>query len=257
MDMLGAEMLAALALQVAWGADEALDDAPIDRMAAALVAVPQALSPAAVPPQTPRRGAAARAQQEAAGANTLEALYRTLAGFRDCALAATATRMAVADGNPQAGLVLVGEAPGAEEDLAGRPFVGPAGQLLDRMLASIGLTREDALLTNLVPWRPPGGRAPTDAELQICAPFLWRHLTLLRPRLIATLGVLPARLLTGRDETMRRLRGRWQAVTVPGLPAPISTLPMQHPATLLRTPAAKKEAWTDLVALRRHLDANK
>ena len=251
------DMLAALRLQIEWGADEALDDAPIDRTvpAAAPAQPPARTRGAPPPPALPRAGAVARAQAAADSANTLEALYRALASFRECPLAATATRMALADGNPAAGLVLVGEAPGAEEDLAGRPFAGPAGLLLDRMLASIGLTREDCLVTNLVPWRPPGGRTPTDLEVQTCAPFLWRHLTLLRPRIIATLGQMPARVLTGRDETVRRLRGKWQSVTVPGLPSPIVMLPMLHPATLLRTPAAKKDAWTDLVALRRRLDA--
>ncbi len=258
------DMLAALRLQIEWGADEALDDAPLDRLAPAPQPAP---APAAAAPLLPApriasrptpgvaRGPVGRAQDAADEARTLEVLYRTLAGFRDCALAATATRLAVADGNPASGLVLVGEAPGAEEDLAGLPFVGPAGMLLDRMLASIGLTRADAVFTNLVPWRPPGGRAPTETEVQICTPFLWRHLTLLRPHTIVALGALPARVLSGRTETIRRLRGRWQTVSVPGLPTPISTLPMLHPAYLLRTPVAKKEAWIDLVALRRHLDA--
>ena len=250
------DMLAALRLQIEWGADEALLDHPIDRLAPS---APQAPLPAkaskAAPAAQPRAGSVRSAQAAADAARTLEALYRTMANFRDCPLATTATNMALADGNPAAGLVLVGEAPGAEEDLAGRPFAGPAGVLLDRMLASIGLTRQDCLVTNLVPWRPPGGRAPADSEIQTCAPFVWRHLTQLRPRLIVTLGQLPARILTGRDETVRRLRGKWQPVALPGLPEPIATLPMLHPAYLLRTPAAKKDAWADFVALRRRLDA--
>ena len=254
------DMLAALRLQIEWGADEALDDLPIDRTARpAAPALPAALpgkAKAAPLPEPPRAGAVARAQAAADSANTLEALYRVMANFSDCPLATTATNLALVDGDAAAGLVLVGEAPGAEEDLAGRPFVGPAGLLLDRMLASIGITRKECLVTNLVPWRPPGGRTPTDSEVQTCTPFLWRHLTLLRPRIIVTLGQLPARALTGRDETVRRLRGKWQAVTVPGLPEAVSTLPMLHPATLLRTPAAKKDAWADLVALRRQLDAS-
>ena len=255
-------MLDALRLQIEWGADEALDDLPVDRMAAPLPAsvapAPAwgaAASPAFAAPAI-RGGLPARAQAAADGANTLEALYRVMACFTECALVATATKMALADGNPEAGLVLVGEAPGAEEDVAGRPFVGPAGQLLDRMLASIGLTRRDLVVINMIPWRPPGGRAPAESEIQVCTPFLWRHLTLLRPRTIVTLGQIPARALTRRDDTLRRMRGRWQNVPVPGLPAEISTLPMWHPATLVRTPVAKKDAWTDLVALRRHLDSN-
>jgi DNA polymerase len=248
------DMLAALRLQIEWGADEALDDAPVDRLSrAAPLAAPQA----AAPPAPVRAGPVARAVAAAESANTLEALYRTLAAFRDCPLAATATHAAIARGNPASGLVLVGEAPGDEDDLAGRPLVGPAGLLLDRMLASIGLGADHALITNLVPWRPPGGRAPTEAEVALCAPFLWRHLTLLRPRVVVMLGQLPARVLTGSNDTIRRLRGRWRSVTVPGLPAPISALPMLHPATVMRMPATKKDAWTDLVALRRHLDANR
>ncbi len=251
-------MLAALRLQIEWGADEALEDAPVDRLAP--VAAPAQRVPAPVARMTaavaaPRPAPAARAQAVADGANTIEALRQALASFAECPLAATATNLVFADGNPQAGLVVVGEAPGAEEDVAGRPFVGPAGDLLDRMFASIGLTRADMLITSLIPWRPPGGRPPTDGEVQTCTPFLWRHLTLLRPRLVVTLGTLPARVLTGRADGIRRLRGRWVQLAIPGLPAAVPTLPMLHPGYLLNTPGAKREAWTDLLALRKALNA--
>jgi DNA polymerase len=190
-------------------------------------------------------------------ANTIEALRAALEKFADCPLATTATNLVFADGTASSGLVLIGEAPGAEEDLAGRPFVGASGKLLDRMFASVGLSREtNMLITNLIPWRPPGNRPPTETEVGTCLPFLLRHLTLLRPNLIVTLGALSTRALTGRDDGIRRLRGRWQNVTVPGLPAPIPTLPMLHPAYLLRMPGAKKDAWTDIIALRRKLDGN-
>jgi DNA polymerase len=202
-----------------------------------------------------RPNVVSRAQAVAEAATTIDALRHALAQFSDCPLAATATNLVFADGNPQSGLVLIGEAPGAEEDLAGRPFVGASGQLLDRMLASVGLSRTtDLLITNLIPWRPPGNRPPTETEIHTCLPFLLRHLTLLRPRLIVTLGALSTRTLTGRDEGIRRQRGRWQSVAVPGLPQQIPTLPMLHPAYLLRTPGAKKDAWTDLITLRRRLD---
>ncbi len=248
------DTLAALRLQIEWGADEALDDAPINRLAAPppTPTPPRAMQAAAA---TPRLPPAALAQAVAEGANTLEALRQALASFTACPLAATATNLVFADGNPAAGLVVVGEVPGAEEDVAGLPFQGPAGQLLDRMFASIGLSRADMLLTSLVPWRPPGGRPPTESEVQICAPFLWRHLTLLRPRLIVAAGTLPARLLTGRADTIRKLRGRWVQVAVPGLPAPIPTLPMFGPSLLLATPACKREAWADLITLKRALAA--
>ncbi len=255
------DFLAALKLQVEWGADEALDDVPLDRTVSIAAAAP--LQPAVLPapPSKPeaasRPALVSRAQAVADSANTIEALRQALANFSDCPLATTATNLVFSDGIAESGLVLVGEAPGAEEDLAGLPFVGASGQLLDRMLASVGLSRKrDFLITNLIPWRPPGNRPPTETEINTCLPFLLRHLTLLRPRLIVTLGASATRALTGRDEAMRRMRGRWQNVHIPGLPQQIPTLPMLHPAYLLRTPGAKKEAWTDLIALRRRLDEN-
>ncbi len=247
------DTLAALRLQIEWGADEALDDTPINRMAVSPPApVPVPARPAQAA-SAPRLAAAAQAQAAADGANTIEALRQALASFTACPLATTATKLVFADGNPAAGLVVVGEVPGAEEDVTGLPFQGLAGQLLDRMFASIGLSRADMLLTSLVPWRPPGGRPPTDTEVQTCAPFLWRHLTLLRPRLIVAAGTLPARLLTGKGDTIRKLRGRFVPVPVPGLPAPIPTLPIFSPALLLTTPACKREAWADLITLQRAL----
>ncbi len=249
------DVLEALRLQIEWGADEALDDAPIDRTVPVQAPPPtRQLAPARAPATiTARTSLAARAEAVAGSANTIEALHRALSTFADCPLATTATNLVFADGNPGAGLVLVGEAPGAEEDLAGRPFVGEAGQFLDRMFASAGLTRADMLVTNLIPWRPPGNRPPTEAEVQTCLPFLWRHLTLLRPRVVVTLGALPARALTGRDDGIRKLRGRWLELAIPGLPATVPTLCMLHPAYVLRTQGAKREAWQDIVALRKAL----
>ncbi len=252
------DVLAALRLQIEWGADEALDDAPVDRTVP-VQAPPPARQPAparAPATITAKTSLAARAEAVAQSANTIEALHRALSSFADCPLATTATNLVFADGNPGAGLVLVGEAPGAEEDLAGRPFVGEAGQFLDRMFASVGLARTDMLVTNLIPWRPPGNRPPTEAEVQTCLPFLWRHLTLLRPRVVVTLGALPARALTGRDDGIRKLRGRWLELAIPGLPATVPTLCMLHPAYVLRTKGAKREAWQDLVALRKAISSN-
>jgi uracil-DNA glycosylase family 4 len=268
------DVLAALKLQVEWGADEALDDDPIDRTAPKVAyrqspapgADAQAINPVkstradADPAVSPaaaagRPGIVSRAQQAADAAETIGALRIALAGFTDCPLATTATNLVFADGNPAAGLVFIGEAPGAEEDLAGRPFVGQSGKLLDRMLASIDLRRDrDFLITNLIPWRPPGNRPPTDTELATCLPFLLRHLALLRPTLLVTLGGLSTRMLTGREEGIRRQRGRWQQIIVTGMAEKLPLLPMYHPAYLLRTPGAKKEAWQDLIALRRRLD---
>jgi DNA polymerase len=248
--------LAALRLQIEWGANEALDDTPVDRTRPAMskpVAVPDAPERQPQADAAPRPGPVARAQSIAASAHSLEALRSALAGFTDCPLAATATNLVFSDGNPEAGLVLVGEAPGAEEDLSGKPFVGPSGQFLDRMLASVQLDRTKLLITNLIPWRPPGNRPPTEGEVLMCLPFLRRHLALVRPRIVVSLGALSTRALTGSDAGIRRMRGRWQALELEGV-GRVRLLPMLHPAYLLRTPGAKREAWADLIALRRALD---
>jgi DNA polymerase len=152
--------------------------------------------------------------------------------------------------------MLVGEGPGAEEDRAGVPFVGQSGQLLDRMLASIGLDRSGYLITNLIPWRPPGNRNPTDAETLICLPFLLRHIALVRPRRLVLLGAMATAAVTGSKAGIRKSRGKWLNVMIPGLDSPVATLPMLHPAYLLRTPGAKRDAWADLILLRRTLDAD-
>ncbi len=248
--------LDALRIQLEWGADEALDAEPLDRTAPAAprpAARPSPALPASVArPTLP--GAPARAEALAAAAETIEALQAALAGFTECPLAATATNLVFADGNPDAGLVFVGEAPGEEEDLAGRPFVGASGRFLDRMLASIGIDRTVCRITNLIPWRPPGNRNPTDAEIVMCLPFLRRHLALLRPTIVVTLGALSTQTLGGTTAGILRLRGTWRELALDGLSAPVAHLPMLHPAYLLRTPARKKEAWADLLKLRERLD---
>jgi DNA polymerase len=161
-----------------------------------------------------------------------------------------------ADGAATARVMLVGEAPGAEEDRAGRPFVGPAGQLLDRMFASIGLDRSGLRIVNTVPWRPPGNRNPTDAEVAICLPFLHRHIALVAPAALFVLGAVAAKALLPEPERhlgIRRLRGTWRELEIPGLEAPLPCLPSYHPAYLLRMPAAKAEAWLDLLSLKARL----
>jgi DNA polymerase len=255
--------LAALRLQIDWGADEALDDAPIDRTRPppsrpASPSHPADLHarlapPPAPQPVAPRPTVLARAHTVAAAATTLEELQTALVAFSDCPLAATATNLVFSDGNPNAGLVLVGEAPGAEEDLTGKPFVGASGQFLDRMLASVALNRTNLLITNLIPWRPPGNRPPTESEVLMCLPFLRRHLALAKPRIVVTLGALSTRALTGNDSGIRKMRGRWQKLDLEGS-GTVRLLPMLHPAYLLRTPGAKRDAWVDILALRRALD---
>jgi DNA polymerase len=272
--------LAALRWQIEIGADEAIAEAPVDRLArptatravtgaaagavtgpaagAAAKAAP-AKQGAAMPAPAPVRAAATlpaarRAEEIAAAAATREELRAALAAFDGCALAATATNLVFADGNPDSGLMVVGEGPGAEEDRAGLPFVGPSGQLLDRMLGSVGLDRTRLLITNLIPWRPPGNRNPTDAEVAICLPFLLRHIALVRPRRLVLLGAMATKAVTGNKSGIRSVRGSWRNVAISGLESPIPALPMLHPAYLLRTAGAKREAWADLILLRRTLD---
>jgi DNA polymerase len=255
------DALAALRLQMEWGVDEALDDSPVDRLRARapVASAPAAPSPAILPtartPPGPATQPAQQAQELAARATTREELRAALAGFDGCALSATATNLVFADGNPDSGLMLVGEGPGAEEDRAGLPFVGPSGQLLDRMLASVGLDRSQYLITNLIPWRPPGNRNPTDAEVLVCLPFLLRHIALVRPRVLVLLGALSTRAVLGGTAGITRMRGKWVDASLPGLAEPVRTLPMLHPAYLLRNLGAKRDAWKDMITLRRALDS--
>ena len=191
----------------------------------------------------------------AASAETIGALGALVASFEGCALKRTATNTVFLDGNPAAPVMIVGEAPGAEEDRLGRPFVGRAGQLLDRMLAAIGLDRTSVQYANVIYWRPPGNRKPTTAEIAACLPFVLRHIALARPRVLVLAGGTAAGALLPLSEGITRLRGRWFELAVPGLGQPVPTLPMFHPAFLLRTPERKCEAWRDLLALKARLDA--
>jgi uracil-DNA glycosylase family 4 len=268
------QALALLALQRDWGADEGLSDEPVDRFAARAMVPPleappappaaepaesrlresSALaSPATVVPRGVARPAATQAAALAAACTTLTELRAAIGGFEGCALRDTATNLVFSDGNPAARIMLIGEAPGAEEDRAGLPFVGPSGQLLDRMLASIGLDRTQVLITNILPWRPPGNRTPSDAEVTVCLPFALRHIALVAPEVILVLGSVAIRAVTGNTTGIRRLRGQWQTLAIPGLDRPVRALPTYHPAYLLRTPLAKREAWADLLELRNHL----
>ena len=254
---LRATLIAALRLQVEWGADEALADAAIDRFAAPPARARTEAAPAPTPQATANRSLptpVAHAAAIAAACSSLAALREALARFDGCPLSDTATNLVFNDGNPEAGLMLIGEAPGAEEDRIGKPFVGPSGQLLDRMLASIGLDRGGYLITNLIPWRPPGNRSPTDAEVALCLPFLHRQIALVQPRLLLLLGGLAAKALMGTSAGITRLRGTWREIEIPGLAAPLPALATYHPAYLLRSPGAKRLAWADLIALRRRLD---
>lgn len=265
----------ALAWQIAMGADEALADAPIDRARAApppaarpTIPRPAVPRPAAAPraePAAPRQPArelpaASRARALADAAQTLPELAEAIQGFDGLVIRETATQLVFADGVPGAAVMVVGEAPGADEDAQGKPFVGRSGQLLDRMLGSIGLSRAPGAgqmpfyITNIVTWRPPGNRNPTDEEVALSLPFLWRHVALARPRLMLLAGGVSAKALTGRAEGILRLRGRWFDLPIPGLEAPVPALATLHPAYLLRSPGAKRDAWADLLSLRDRIE---
>lgn len=192
----------------------------------------------------------------AAQCATLEQLRTTMEAFDALPLKRTALSTVFADGNPEAEVMIVGEAPGQEEDRQGRPFVGKSGKLLDRMLASIGLDRERAYITNVVPWRPVDNRKPTQDEVAVCLPFIARHIELMDPKLLILLGGASASALLARHEGINRLRGHWFDYASPGLPRPVPAMATFHPAYLLRTPAAKREAWRDLLQIQKKLAGN-
>jgi DNA polymerase len=197
--------------------------------------------------------ATATARELAAAANTLDELKEAIAKFDGLSLKATATNLVFADGNPESELMLIGEAPGAEEDRRGLPFVGAAGQLLDRMLAAIERDRTGSYITNIVNWRPPGNRKPSPAEMLLCQPFIERHIALVKPKLIILLGDTAAKTLTGRSEGITRLRGKWCEWNDAASAGTIPMLPTFHPAFLLRSPSQKREAWMDLLAAKARL----
>jgi uracil-DNA glycosylase len=278
--MTHAELDALLRWYEAMGVDIAVDDQPHDRFAefAAEAAKPRPTAPppaiASVANEGGRKALSApalmrepiqkvlaasaedvarAAQAAAAAANTLDELRAALDAFEGCGLKRTASRLVFADGNPQARIMLGGEAPGADEDLEGKPFVGRAGRLLDLMLASIGLDRDKVYIANVVPWRPPGNRTPTQQETAICLPFTRRQIELVAPEYLVCLGAASSQALLGVKEGITRARGRayeYELATGDG-PRNIPAFATLHPAYLLRQPANKKYAWTDLRALRK------
>lgn len=245
--------LAALAWQLDAGADETVGDTPVNRYELAVEAPkPVAATVSPPPPAAPAADPVAIARAAAAEAGTLDALRDALAGYAQCDLKKGARNTVFGDGNPRARVLILGEAPGAEEDREGRPFVGRAGQLLDRMFAAIGLSRtspdaESALyITNVMPWRPPGNRDPEPGEIAMMLPFVERHIALVDPQVIVVVGNTPLFALTGAKGILRA-RGNWSEA----LGKPL--LPMTHPAYLLRNPSAKREAWADLLSLQARL----
>jgi len=276
------QALALLQWQIEMGADDAIGaeaidhfvlrppsarvnpSAPIGEDKVGMAAAPEAprsktpsAPPAGIaPPRALTESAAGPAQSArtlAAQAETIDQLAAIIAGFDACPLKRTATNTVFADGNPAAPVLIIGEAPGADEDRLGKPFVGRAGQLLDRMLTAIGLDRTGVQITNVIYWRPPGNRKPTAQEIASCLPFVFRHIVLSRPKVLVLAGGTAASSLLDMAEGITRLRGRWFDLAIPGLDAKLPTLPMFHPAFLLRTPERKREAWRDLLALQAKL----
>jgi DNA polymerase len=212
----------------------------------------QAATPAPRGDTAPAPEAIIQSAREAARvAPSLDELRRLLESFDGCALKSTATRLVFADGNPQARIMFVGEAPGREEDIEGLPFVGRSGKLLDRMIAAIGLDRSKAYITNVIPWRPPGNRTPTPLETQTCLPFTQRHIELVDPDILVTLGNPSTQTLLGVREGIMRTRGRWFDYDTGS--RKIRALATFHPAYLLRSPSYKRLAWQDLRSIAKAL----
>lgn len=215
------------------------------------------LPPSALPgrPQSaavPDGAQVARARELAREARTLDELREQLAVFDGCNLKFTAKNLVFADGNPEADLMFVGEAPGRDEDIEGLPFVGRSGQLLNRMLSAIGRDRQSAYIANVIPWRPPGNRTPTPIETEICRPFIERQIELAAPKVLVTLGNPSTRTLLNTQVGIMRMRGNWQEHrTADGRAIP--TMPTLHPAYLLRNPSAKKLAWRDFLEIKARL----
>ena len=269
----------ALVWQIEAGADEAIAHTPIDRFAAppprpAAVRAQAPIAQAPTAPASARPSVVVRppppsvlvaadtalgaARAAAVAAPTLDSLRAAVEAFEGCALKETATHTVFADGVADSPVMFIGEAPGADEDRIGRPFVGVSGQLLDRMLSATGFLRSvNAYITNILFWRPPGNRDPSSEEIALCLPFVMRHIELIRPKVLVCLGGPAAKTLLGRAEGITRLRGKWHEFRTQGMfergEAPIAAMAMFHPAYLLRTPGAKREAWRDLLAVKSRL----
>ena len=253
----------------AMGVDEVIEDESVDWFEAAATAKAAAKQPSNEASRqlaqhsqsaAPRPGFASVAPDEAvmdareraANAKTLEELEQSLSEFNGCPLKATAKKMCFKRGNDKARIMLIGEGPGRDEDLQGLPFVGRAGQLLDKMLEAISLTEDDVYITNIVYWRPPGNRTPTTQEVQACLPFLNRQVELLNPQFLVLIGGPASQNLLGSKQGITKLRGTWRDCEIGGKTR--RAMPILHPAYLLRTPAAKRQAWRDMLNLKATLN---
>ena len=242
---------------------------PAPQPATELVTPAPQPAPEPIPPAAPKMAAQAPAPlpghdqalktavKVASEAKTLDELKAALEAFDGCGLKKTATNLVFGDGNPNAKLVLMGEAPGTEEDRQGIPFVGPGGQLLDKMLASIGLSREEVYISNTVFWRPPGNRTPSAGEISICQPFVERMLELIDPEMLLTVGGPATHSLLAQRGSISRLRGNWFSYETPRMSRPMQATAIYHPDYLLETPAMKRVTWHDLLEIRKKFDAIK
>jgi len=250
-----------LAFYLEAGVDCALAEEPVNRLAdpgAAPAEAAQAIPARTIPVAVPARSdilpeaAIASAREAARTAPSLDALRALLENVDGCALKSTATRLVFADGNPQARIMFVGEAPGRDEDIEGLPFVGRSGKLLDRMIAAIGLDRSKAYIANVIPWRPPGNRTPTPQETQICLPFIRRQIELVNPDVLVTLGNPSTQTLLSTREGIMKTRGKWFDYDTGT--RTIRAIATFHPAYLLRSPSYKRMSWQDLRAIARALE---
>jgi uracil-DNA glycosylase family 4 len=249
------DAFALLSLQVEWGAEESIGLDPNDRLRPVEAKpVPPSFARPAPVPEPPRGTPGERALALAGQAVTLDDLRTALAGFDGCALRDTASNLVFAEGDPTSTTLVVGEAPGREEDRGGHPFAGPEGQVLDQMLASIGLTRAELMLTPLLPWRPPGGRPPSAAEIAICLPFLHRLVALLKPHRIVLFGATAARTILPQSTNRRRNTRVWVESSIPGMPSTLPSLPLPGLVELLKNPPLRRDAWAGLRLLRRTID---
>lgn len=240
------------------GVDEAIADSPRNYLTAAPASPPAPVAMPATKPTSflvPAASAAiAEARALADSCTTLAQLQEAVRNFNGLAIKKTAQHTVFADGNPEATVMIIGEAPGAQEDQQGIPFCGPSGALLDKMFAAIGLDRSKIYISNSVFWRPPGNRQPSSEELAICAPFVEKHIALITPRLLVLAGGTATTAVLKRDQSIGRLRGKFYDYTNPYITTPITTAALFHPSYLLRSPQHKRLAWSDLLMIQQFLN---
>ena len=250
-----------LALYQDFGIDEAILAEPSSRYHAAaqrsaVTSVATSVTAPVVTSQQPLMNidqAELEAKALMACVENIEGLKQAIQGFQGLAITKTATQMVFADGNPKAKIMLIGDAPGADDDASGLPFSGEAGALLDKMIGAIGLDRSQIYLTNMLNWRPPGGRTPTDQELAVALPFIQKHIALVAPELVIFAGGVSAKSLLGVPSSISRLRAKWHDYSQEGLDAPVKATALYHPSYLLQSPAQKRLAWEDLQMIQAEL----